>query len=302
MGTAIYTLLILFFVACISLLILKRGKRERYNSKILDNSTDWINVGCGGVYYLPYSNLPLSTEIKYSYGNAKELMTMCYNVTMSNCPNIGTIPKPSIFDHITPVYTVIDGSKRLICCFFISERYNTVVACFSGTFYLDEWEDDLIYKQIKPVQLNNYTNGVLCHEGFYNLYLSVQKNLTLLSNSYKNLFITGHSLGGALASIAAFDFGDRELKPFIYTFAAPRSFNILGSNLFNKILPDAYRVFNTEDIIPQLPLANIYWFSWSTFSWEKTVYQHVGNDISFTVNLGSDEENHIESYNRYIPK
>ena len=42
-------------------------------------------------------------------------------------------------------------------------------------------------------------------------------------NKITTLFITGHSLGGALSTICAFDFAD--IKPIIiqYSFAAPRS-------------------------------------------------------------------------------
>lgn len=296
----IIVIVVLFFIICFCLLIINRKKiKERFSNKNKDDISRWISVGCQGVSYLPYLNTTLSTGNTYDYETAKELMTLCYNVTMSNCPNIGAIPNPNNYDIVDPVFSKISGTKRLICCIFSSPTTKTAIVCFSGTFYLDEWEDDLVYAQVAPTQLKKYHDGMLCHEGFYNLYLEVKNVVRGYSENYSNFFITGHSLGGALATIASFDCSSK--KPIVYTFAAPRSLNIIAANGYNILLPNAHRVFNTEDIVPQLPLANIYWFSWSSFNWEITTYQHAGSDVPFTVNMGSDEKNHIESYNEYLP-
>lgn len=263
-----------------------------------------VKIGCQDVKYVPYKPLSYQYSSNYNHETAVSLMTICYNVTMSNCGNLGPLPEPHIFDKVQPFYADLYGTKRLICYGFYSEKHNIIILSFSGTFYLDEWEDDLIYEQVVP-QLNNMTPGVMCHAGFYDIYSLVRKDIWNFYNSYNNekslLYIAGHSLGGALANLASFDFAKLENPTVVYTFASPRTFNIVGAAALDDLVPHAFRVFNTEDIVPQLPIANMYWFNWLNYQWTDTQYEHSGVNVPFTINLGSDEQNHIESYMQFIP-
>ena len=94
-----------------------------------------------------------------------------------------------------------------------------------------------------------------------------------LAGSEIDLFITGHSLGGALATLFsswAFDTNSQWNNKFnikIYTFAAPSIGNAAYASYFQQQLQkagsDCYRVWNTSDAIPhfwdnylQLPFLN----------------------------------------------
>ncbi|EYC23663.1 hypothetical protein Y032_0015g2771 [Ancylostoma ceylanicum] len=73
---------------------------------------------------------------------------------------------------------------------------------------------------------------------------------------YKVVF-TGHSLGGALATVAAARAAREGLRPgeeiLVYTFGAPRVGDTIFAANFNKIIPNCYRVVFRQDIVPHLP-------------------------------------------------
>lgn len=68
------------------------------------------------------------------------------------------------------------------------------------------------------------------------------------------LFITGHSRGGAIATLAAKALKKEGIPPTaVYTFGAPRVGNSAFAN--NYGIDQHYRVENDLDIVPQLPPA-----------------------------------------------
>ena len=103
--------------------------------------------------------------------------------------------------------------------------------------------------------------------------------------------MTGHSLGGALSTLCAFDFAQAESTLVHYSFAAPRSGNPLYAQTFNARVPISFRLANTEDVFPSLPPASLYYFD----------YQQTNTLIPFTVNLGSIWKNHVNAYIDYLP-
>lgn len=70
--------------------------------------------------------------------------------------------------------------------------------------------------------------------------------------------ITGHSLGGALAKLAAYDIAvatrDLPIKVHVttYTFGAPRVGNHAFANDFNAVVPDAWSIINDQVSLSQI--------------------------------------------------
>lgn len=105
--------------------------------------------------------------------------------------------------------------------------------------------------------------GGKVHRGFSRLIGAVWECIdAALHTVTKPLFYTGHSLGGALATLAA------SLRPprAVYTFGAPR----IGDAAFGQTLADVpvFNVFNPQDIVAHLPPAG-----------RLTGFSHVGSIV-----------------------
>jgi hypothetical protein len=70
------------------------------------------------------------------------------------------------------------------------------------------------------------------------------------------VFVTGHSMGGAVATLCAFVMRKRLLEveyrfpdPVVYTFGQPRIGNKTFQKMYNKVIPNTFRVVNESDAI-----------------------------------------------------
>lgn len=101
--------------------------------------------------------------------------------------------------------------------------------------------------------------GVRVHYGFYKALNIVYKQLKAdileqLSGTKKKLWITGHSLGGGIAPLAAFRLNKDNIDiQGIYTYGAPRVGNKKFASLFHEKFPDAQRWVNDKDLVTKLP-------------------------------------------------
>ena len=118
----------------------------------------------------------------------------------------------------------------------------------------DEKKDWLNNIEIAPKQFNSIRGKI--HSGFYRHFRKVKHALLchLASSDYRKLFITGHSLGGAAATLAAYVLHTSEIPiEKVYTFGAPKVGNSTFANDYNeKLLSKTYRFVNSNDIVPQL--------------------------------------------------
>lgn len=228
-----------------------------------------------------YFELPLndsSEEISPSV-----FLLLSLNVELSNCPNLGEFPIPYGYKG-KKFFGKILGKKRMIAT-VLTFAVNTIII-FTGTVFTDEWSEDFDITQVLCNNLGGYRDGDKTHRGFYDVYMSIRSEIfSYISHiNSKTLYVTGHSMGGALSTLFAYDM--YYLNPIVYTFASPRVFNISGAKTYDQILKNTNRIFNTEDIFTSLPLP--------VFGSE--IYQHVGGGISFTINLASMAENHTDAY------
>ena len=242
----------------------------------------------------------------YEQNLAIALLDTSLNVTRSNCESVLPLKNPPGFDvqfRITGP-DPFDGVERMFCYLFYSTTQRKTVITFTGTFFIDEWDNDFNFPLTEVDQLNNYQPGIQCHTGFYNIYLSIRQQLLRTWSQFRFLtdvlYITGHSLGGALSTICAFDFvgpsGNSQTQfpqiPIVhYSFASPRTGNVAFANKYNELMPTGLRVYNTSDFIPELPPS----------IFEGNIYEHVNQAIPFTLNLGTIARNHIQAYIQGLP-
>lgn len=102
------------------------------------------------------------------------------------------------------------------------------------------------------------------HYGFLQAYMSVREALrhalAILTHGNLHAYMlhfTGHSLGGALATIASADFQAlyqlNKLHLCCMTYGAPKVGNVNFARLFNELVPNAFRIVNDADAIARMP-------------------------------------------------
>jgi len=108
---------------------------------------------------------------------------------------------------------------------------------------------------------NPVDSKIHVHAGFRNKYLSVHQMiedvLSLHETYYDTIVATGHSLGGALATIAcpvlAEAFPNKRIE--CMTFGAPRAGNEHFVKWFKSKVTSNLRFVNSKDPVPSLPFS-----------------------------------------------
>lgn len=130
-----------------------------------------------------------------------------------------------------------------------------IVVVFRGTEDLLDWMTNLRVRW-EPLQ-----GGVKVHGGFFEAYQPVrtilfEKVRELLKIKPRPVYITGHSLGGALALMATAELANddeasvRDSIAACYTFGCPKA----GDRLFDQYVKvPLYRITNGVDLVPALP-------------------------------------------------
>ncbi|MBV9387732.1 MAG: hypothetical protein JOZ78_15025 [Chroococcidiopsidaceae cyanobacterium CP_BM_ER_R8_30] len=173
--------------------------------------------------------------------------------------------------------------------FILSSKRNNIIV-FRGTQTQTEWLNNFTALQ------KNYTDPVSgrylgkVHRGFINNYLEIVKplprDIARQLDPSVPCYITGHSLGAALATLAALDLALNipQLHPqlHLYTYASPRVGDPTFALLHSQTIPNNYRVINLADAITLMPPTKAV-----------GVYVHVGQEWSFLSQEGDLMPNHV---------
>ena len=161
---------------------------------------------------------------------------------------------------------------------FLFRRDNNLILVFKGTQQLSDWKTNL------KIRLKEFT--VLAdqeavpptgrvHRGFLDAWQSVEKQVVYYLKKWRTpetkLWVTGHSLGGALAAVATISLETQGFEVSgLYTFGQPRVADWKLVNYMNARMGDRIvRYVNNNDIVPMIPPQIIPWVP-------TRVYGHMG--------------------------
>uniref|UniRef100_A0A0K0CXG5 Lipase_3 domain-containing protein n=1 Tax=Angiostrongylus cantonensis TaxID=6313 RepID=A0A0K0CXG5_ANGCA len=128
----------------------------------------------------------------------------------------------------------------------------------------------------------------LYHIGELNYYFIVSQQIY---PSYQVLF-TGHSLGGALASLASIVFAHRhpalQNKINLITYGQPRVGNYEYAEAHSRLVPDSWRIVHKYDLVAHLPACAFRFFSHSCTPLLNHSPYHHGTEVWFPTNMTND--------------
>mmetsp|Transcript_17260 Transcript_17260/g.60642 ORF Transcript_17260/g.60642 Transcript_17260/m.60642 type:complete len:296 (-) Transcript_17260:4542-5429(-) len=138
----------------------------------------------------------------------------------------------------------------------------TIWVAFRGTVAssLKDWIDDLDF--VKTSYPTCASSGCEVHRGFYRSFRAVAgpllEHVHWLRAKHPSapLRVTGHSLGGALAQLAALAMAEAGMSPAeVLTFGSPRVGNAAFAKYFAASMTTAphYRVTHNADPVPHVP-------------------------------------------------
>lgn len=167
----------------------------------------------------------------------------------------------------------------------IDEDKDLLIVAFRGTEFFHDWLDDADFI---PAPYGPIPGRGTVHEGFQLVYYSVRDSVLQTVGKQKGnctqILITGHSLGGALAALAAPDLlnnAAENLSPTVYTWAEPRVGHEDYVSFFNTHVNVCYRIVNLWDVVPHLPP-------------DLAGYQHEGGELPIDSGFSLDVvKNHV---------
>lgn len=211
-------------------------------------------------------------------------------MSLCSCTYVGPRPLRSGFAHISCVVcgnlSSCRRSKRLL------------EIGFRGSVTVQDWAIDarLTLKEIPNPLANDSSVSISqrktigMHTGFYNYLFESNKYDQIISDLHSllqkypgfTIGVTGHSLGGALATLCTLKLAlEKNIpKPIIcVSFASPKAGNIRFARAFQELELQrkiiCLRVTNHGDVIAQLPDR----LTFCTFCFQDAIFRHVGIEL-----------------------
>jgi len=157
------------------------------------------------------------------------------------------------------IYIKLLSQYNELVVFGYNTDYEQIFIGFRGSSNIPNWINNIKFTQIQPY---NNTN-ISVEKGFYNIFKNLKNEvIDILDNiklKYKTdkLLITGHSLGGALSTLLAFEllyvqnYNANNIN--LITFGSPRVGNEEFVTIFNNFNIYSKRITHYYDMVPHIP-------------------------------------------------
>lgn len=212
-------------------------------------------------------------------------------------------------DQVENALEEIVSIRRQVSVFygFLLTSAQASILVFRGTQQLSDWLSNILLNQVPFPASDGDEDGAedaadapygRVHSGFLDYYQELldPHPRDVMRNIDPTLpcLISGHSLGGAIATLAAFDLSLRlpalRSQIQLYTYASPRVGDTVFARIHSRHIPNSYRIVNLADTVPLVPPSSL-----------ADVFIHVGEEWAFLSQNGDVLPNHlIETYRQAI--
>jgi predicted lipase len=178
---------------------------------------------------------------------------------------------------------------------------NALVIAFTGSNSEADWVNNLRYLRV-PYPEVTQNEAINVHYGFYTAYLSVRTLMheTVESKQPDKVIVTGHSLGGGLATLCVLDIQynffpenpDHPEQVVAYTFGSPKVGNQAFVDSYNRRVPGTFRIVNGGDGVPWLPR------SWQGYEHVDTLYRIDGSVLRIA--FAAKQDHFVPAYHQSL--
>lgn len=216
----------------------------------LESITPTANVRYGEVDSALESKMRLMSQ----YAASAYCVTR-YNATSTDvicvkgvCPDIISADTTNFLHQVS----FISNRKAFVS---VDPTNKLIVLAFKGTVAVTDWMANINIVRRKCV----FGLGCLVHAGFNSVWIKIHSELTsgirqaMAENPTYKVVLTGHSHGGAVATVAAANLRMEGIPCELFTFGSPRVFNSIGADYVSKQPGGNIRVTNWDDPFPRFP-------------------------------------------------
>ncbi|KAH0536966.1 hypothetical protein FGG08_006194 [Glutinoglossum americanum] len=231
--------------------------------------------------------------------NTQETLPLGYQTKVrcksGNCPLVEAAEALIIvgFDRLEDAGVAWDSSKSVDVGGFVAvdKTNHNMIVSFRGTSNTEDLMDDA-----KIIQKPWKCDGCWAHQGFAQFWeaasVIVKSAISAYQDDFPNypIVVTGHSLGGAIATLAAMELRDMfsSTSVYLYNYGAPEAGNQALADFVTK-QGGNFRVTHFDDPVPRLPGTSLYahttpeyWIS------SKNFVPVTAADIKYMPNGGGD--------------
>jgi len=208
-----------------------------------------VNSNEQGSEVLPYSQQFANYSLMFAYG------AYCSEASLQawNCKWCHYVPGFEVSSVV-----VIDDLQAFIG---YDPTQKQIVISFRGSSNFIDWLDDFDYTLVSyPWVMDGQV-----HQGFYDAWghlspqvMEATTELMSKLNGY-TILVTGHSLGAAVAQLAALNFSryaesmNNNVSITVYTYGSPRWADPAVADYYGSMIKTNWRLVNEHDIVPTVP-------------------------------------------------